>query len=264
MKRTSPPFHLHRAPLIYVVAQVIFSEVVAIEKYVPEIQESLRHKGFPRFLRGQVQEIAFQPDGSPKFSMRDRFEFQNKEGSLGIVLQTKSVAVQTNSYSTYEIFEEQIKTALMVVHRVVNIGLSERLGLRYVNLIRLGSGEKWSDYLNPGVLGLDANSVGVSHWNSRSEFVGPTNVGNLAVRCSQSGQPIPPDLVISGTLSNPPTLAPGEIGTTLDFDHYVEKSSDFKVSAVISTFEQLHEKLDVVFATAVTPQALFKWGKEGA
>ena len=264
MKRTSTPIHLRRPPLIYVVAQVLFAEVVAIEKFVPEIQESLRHKGFPRFLRGQIQEIAFQPDGSPKFSARDRFEFQNKEGSLGIVLQTKSVAVQTNSYSNYETFEEEIKTALMVVHRVVNISLSERIGLRYVNLIRLQSGEKWSDYLNPGLLGLGADSVGVSRWTSRSEMVGPTNVGNLAVRCSQSGQPIPPDLVISGTLSNPPTLTPGEVVVTLDFDHYVEKSSDFKVSAVMSTFEQLHEKLDVVFEAAVTSQALLKWGKEGA
>ena len=152
----------------------------------------------------------------------------------------------------------------MVVHRVVNISLSERIGLRYVNLIRLQSGEKWSDYLNPGLLGLGADSVGVSRWTSRSEMVGPTNVGNLAVRCSQSGQPIPPDLVISGTLSNPPTLTPGEVVVTLDFDHYVEKSSDFKVSAVMSMFEQLHEKLDVVFEAAVTSQALLKWGKEGA
>jgi uncharacterized protein (TIGR04255 family) len=258
VKRTSTPIHLKRPPLIYVVGQVLFTEVVAIEKFVPDIQESLRHKGFPRFLRGQVQEIAFQPDGSPKFSALDRFE------SLGIVLQTKSVAIQTNSYSNYETFEEQIKTALMAVHRVVNISLSERIGLRYVNLVRLEIGEKWSDYLNPGLLGLDANSVGVSQWASRSELVGPTKLGNLAVRCSQSGQPIPPDLVISGSLNNPPKLAPGEIVTTLDFDHYVEKSSDFEVAAVVSTFEQLHEMLDVVFATAVTPQALLKWGKEGA
>ncbi|MGA9566554.1 MAG: TIGR04255 family protein, partial [Candidatus Korobacteraceae bacterium] len=112
MKRTSASIHLKHPPLIYVVAQVLFTEVVAIEKFVPDIQESLRHKGFPRFLRGQVQEIAFQPDGIPKFGARDRFEFQNKEGSLGIVLQTKSVAIQTNSYSTYEIFEDQIRTAL--------------------------------------------------------------------------------------------------------------------------------------------------------
>jgi len=85
-----------------VVAQVRFSAIIAIEKYVPEIQEQLRHKGFPRFLKGQVHEIAFQADGAPKFSAIDRFEFQDKDASLGIVLQSNSVAVHTNLYSNYE------------------------------------------------------------------------------------------------------------------------------------------------------------------
>ncbi len=210
-------------------------------------------------MRGQVHEFALQADGSPKYNAAERFEFQNKEASLGIVLQTKSVAEHTNRYSTYETFEEQLKTALMAVHRVVRISLSERLGLRYVNLVRLGADEKWSDYINPGLLGLDAPSIGVSRWNSRSEFVGPTKVGNLAVRCWQSAQPIPPDLGMSGTLIGSPTLAPNEIATTLDFDHFVEQSSDFVVSDVMAKFEQLHEQLDTVFAAAVTPKALVSW-----
>jgi uncharacterized protein (TIGR04255 family) len=261
VKRTLPALHLQRAPLIYVVAQVRFSAVVAIEKYVPEIQEQLRHKGFPRFVRGQVHEIAIQADGAPKFSAVERFEFQNKEASLGIVLQSNSVVVHTNSYSNYEAFEEYTKTALMAVHRVVNISLSERIGLRYVNLIRLESGEKWADYLHQGLLGLDPDSVGVKKWVSGSQFLGETAVGQLAIRCSQSEQPFPPDLLTS-SLKYSMALDKGEVVTTLDLDHFLEQASDFKVSAVMSTLEQLHEGLDKVFMTAVTSNALTKWGKE--
>ena len=260
VKRTVPALHLQRAPLIYVVAQVRFSAVVAIEKYVPEIQEKLRHKGFPRFVRGQVHEIAFQADGAPKFSAVERFEFQNKEASLGIVLQSNSVAVHTNSYSNYEAFEEYTKTALMAVHGIANINLSERIGLRYVNLIRLQPGEKWADYLHQGLLGIDHGAVGVKKWVSGSQFLGETAVGQLAVRCSQSEQPFPPDLIIS-SLSYSMSLAKGEIVMTLDLDHFLEQASDFKVGAVMATLEQLHESLDTVFTTAVTPKALIKWGK---
>jgi uncharacterized protein (TIGR04255 family) len=96
-----------------VVAQVRFSDIVAIEKYVAEIQEALRHKGFPRFQKAQVHEIAFQPDAAPKFNAIDRFEFQDKEASVGIVLQSNSVAIHTKIYSNYEHFEENIRTALM-------------------------------------------------------------------------------------------------------------------------------------------------------
>jgi uncharacterized protein (TIGR04255 family) len=261
VKRTLPALHLQGSPLIYVVAQVRFSAVVAIEKYVPEIQEQLRHKGFPRFVRGQQHEIAIQPDGAPKFSAVERFEFQNKEASLGIVLQSNSVVVHTNSYSNYEAFEEHTKTALMAVHRIVNISLSERIGLRYVNLIRLESGERWTDYLHRGLLGLDPDSVGVRKWVSGSQFLGETAVGQLAIRCSQSEQPFPPDLLTS-SLKYSMALDKGEVVTILDLDHFLEQASDFKVSAAMSTLEQLHEGLDKVFMTAVTSNALTKWGKE--
>jgi uncharacterized protein (TIGR04255 family) len=260
VRRTVPALHLRRAPLIYVVAQVRFSAVVAIEKYVPEIQEQLRRKGFPRFVRGQVHEIALQADGAPKFSATERFEFQDKEASLGIVLQSNSISVHTNAYSNYEIFEEHIKTALFAVHRVVNISLAERIGLRYVNLIRLSLGEKWADYLHQGLLGLEPDSVGVKRWVSGSQFLGETNVGQLAMRCSQSEQPFPPDLLTS-SLKYSMELAKGEIVTILDLDHFLERASDFKVSAAMATLERLHESLDKVFTTAVTPRALTKWGK---
>lgn len=261
MKRTVAALHLSRAPLVYVVGQVRFSAVMAIEKYVPDVQEQLRHKGFPRFERGQIQEIVFQKDGAPKFGALDRFEFQDKERTLGIVLQSNSVAVHTSKYSNYEAFEEGLKTALMAVHRAVKINLSERIGLRYVNLVRLRPGEKWSDYINRGLLGVEPQTVGVKSWTSRSEFLGQTEVGKLLVRCIQSEQPLPPDL-LNITLQSSLGPEKGETVTTLDFDHFLEQSSDFTVSAAMSTFEQLHESLDKVFAAAVTSGALVKWGKE--
>jgi uncharacterized protein (TIGR04255 family) len=239
---------------------VRFSAIIAIEKFVPEIQEQVRHKGFPRFLRGQVHEIAIQADGPPKFSVVDRFEFQNKDATLGIVIQPNSIAIHTNCYTNYEAFEEYTKTALMAAHRVLNIGLSERIGLRYVNLIRLEPGEKWTDYLHEGLLGLDPDSVGVKKWISGSQFLGDTEVGQLAIRCSQSEQPLPLDLHTTSLNYSKP-LPKGELVTILDLDHFLERATDFKVAAAMAVFEQLHESLDKVFMTAVTPDALTKWGK---
>ena len=81
------------------------------------------------------------------------------------------------------------------------------------------------------------------------------------MRCSQSEQPFPPDLLTSTLTYKTELVAKGETVTTLDFDHFVEAVSDFKVSAAMSTLEQLHESLDRVFAAAVTSSALKKWGK---
>jgi uncharacterized protein (TIGR04255 family) len=69
-------------------------------------------------------------------------------------------------------------------------------------------------------------------------------------------------LAASATLTGSPSLEPEEIATTLDFDHYVKESADFAVPDAMLKFEQLHEQLDTVFAAAVTPTALVRWGKK--
>ncbi len=204
-----------------------------------------------------------QADSPPKFNITDRFEFQDKDGTVGIVLTPASVAVQTNKYSRFEDFEEIVATTLLVVNRVVDISLAERVGLRYVDLIRLGEGEKWSDYLQLGLLGIDPETVGVKSWMSRYESLGATELGKLAVRCSRSEQILPPDLFPT-TLRYETVLKPGEVVTLLDFDHFVEKSSDFDTRSIAALIGELHDTVDVAFRASVTADALARWGKERA
>jgi uncharacterized protein (TIGR04255 family) len=234
---------------------------MALEKFLPDIQEQLRHKGFPRYVRGQIHELLVQPDAQPKFSMTDRFEFQDKDESVGIVLTPTSFAVQTNRYSRFEDFEEIVATALIVVNRVLNLTLVERVGLRYVDLVRLGGNETLADYLRSGLLGIDPESVGVKAWRSRYESLGLTELGKLVVRCSQSEQILPPDLFPT-TLKYSIALRPGEVVTLLDFDHFVESSSDFDTRRVVALIGELHDAVDLAFRGSVTPGALVRWGNE--
>src|ERR1035438_5187761 len=113
MKRTHPPLTLPESPLIYVVAQVNISAVVAIERYVPEIQEKLRKSGFPGYTNAQVPEIVFEAVGTrPVITPLSRYEFLNKEERTAIVLTPKSIAVHTNQYTTFDDFHTIIALAL--------------------------------------------------------------------------------------------------------------------------------------------------------
>lgn len=264
MKRSLPPLRLRYSPLVYVIGQVRISSVIAIEKYIPEIQEQLRHKGFPRFVKGQVQEIRFEiGETTPKVNVSERYEFQNKEGTSGIVLASDFVSLHTNKYEVYEKFEETFRVALAIIHQVVSFSLVERIGLRYVDLIRLGADEKFSDYLQPGLLGLENGKLGVTKSLSRFEFVGTTEVGKLVIRYSQSdnGAFLPADLMPS-PLRHEAEVPPGEVVSFLDLDHFLEQSQDFEVSSVLELLGRLHDNLDRAFRSAVTETALQKWGSE--
>jgi uncharacterized protein (TIGR04255 family) len=263
MKRSLPALHLSKSPLVYVVTQVRFSAVMSVEKFVPEIQEKFRHKGFPRFLRSQVPEFAFaQVDSAPKVTFIDRFEFQNREASLGIVLTYNNFAVHTNDYKTYEDFEKSIATAIDVINSAMNLSIVERIGLRYVDLIRLKKGETWKEYLQEGLLGLDPEKVGVKSWMAKFESLGVTDVGKLMIRCAQTQQALPPDLQ-TPTLKYSITLKPGEVATLLDTDHFSEESTDFKPSTVLTKIGDLHDHIDKAFRNSVTSNALKSWGSAG-
>ena len=86
-----------------------------LDKFIPEIQEQLRHTGFPRFEHGQMQQFTLQPAAPPKIETTDRFEFQNRDKTAGIVLTTNSVSLQTNSYTTFEEFMATAKIAFDAV-----------------------------------------------------------------------------------------------------------------------------------------------------
>lgn len=259
------PLRLTRSPLVMVLAQVKFSAVAAISKYVPDIQEQLRHKGFPRYVKGEVQEVRFEPGGPPKVSVGEQYQFHDRDGHSSIVVTTDFIVLQTNKYVTYERFEQQLRTVLEIIHAVVNLNLVERLGLRYVNWIRLGPEDELKTYLQSGLLGLNEEQFGAKKMLTRFEFVGQTEVGKIVIKYSGQNQQgahfLPPDL--APTLLNY-DLEPesGKPVHLLDLDHFSEGRFDFDVDRVLNGMGQLHHNLELAFHHAVTREALIKWGSE--
>ncbi len=258
VKRSHPALHLSRTPLIYVVAQIRFSAIMSMEKFLPDIQERLRHK-YPWFNRAKIQEFAFQVEGSPSINLSDRFDFQQRDKRTGVVLSSNAVAFHTNKYATFEAFQEELTAVLGIINEIAGIGLVERIGLRYVDLIRLDAGETWPDYLQAGLLGLSPAAVGVQGWTSAFQSVGQTEVGMLALRCIQSQNPLPPDLMPVNLQYEAELLRPKEVGTILDFDHYSQITRDFDLEKIVAAIGDLHDNIDRAFRSAVTEQALKKW-----
>ena len=246
---------------MYVIIQVRTAAVVSLDRYIPEIQESLRRAGFPKFIRSKIHEIKFQADMEPTANTFDRFEFQSRDGRRGVVLTTNAVALHTNDYRHFEEFLATFENALGPINTVLGVEFAERVGLRYVDLVRLSAGESFDQYMTRGILGPDASTFGVAQSLSRFEMVGRSKVGTLAFRHWQmsNGSFLPPDLLPS-TLNHPTTLKPEEVVSLLDFDHYCESQLDFEINEIKALSWRLHENLDRGFRKVVTKFALDKWG----
>ena len=205
------------------------------------------------------------PIGPPQVTVNKKYEFQNGERTGGIIVSPDAVAYHVSRYRTFEDFCEMLSTALETVHGIVELGLVERVGLRYVDLVRPGPSESRSAYFSSGLLGLDESRLETKDSKFAAEQLGKTEAGVLAVRLYQrdDGGFLPPDLEPSPLEHQNPKLNHGEKATLLDIDHYAEfeKSAiEFSVAKIMDLFWRLHNNADLAFAAAVTDHAREVWG----
>ncbi len=267
MKRTLPALKLKSSPLVLVLVQVRIAPVIKMADYIPDIQESLRRSGLPRFISGEEVQLQVSQGQAASVQRSPRWEFQNKEQTHGIVITQDFIAAQTTAYDVYESFEEFFTTPLEVLAEIVEPGLVQRVGLRYVDLIRPRAEQRVSEFLKPSLRGLEAADIGADDLLSRFEMLAQTAEGTMRIRCLQTnnGSPLPPDLTslnLNLTATVPDGLLRGELVTILDLDHFSSVPRDYDPAKLIEAVGALHDNLDQAFRAAVTNEALAAWGSE--
>lgn len=257
MRRPLPALELARNPLTAVLAQVVISPVLKMESFLPSIQDDLRKNGFPGYRREDSQEIQIGP--TPAVKVATRWLFIDKDNCNAVILTPGAVVLQTSRYEKFEKFTELAKTALGIIGKHAEISLSQRLGLRYVNLIRPEKDKELNHYLQPGLMGLEDHKLTKKKLASRFEFLGETEMGRLLIRLfySDKGRSLPPDLDDLRLIHE--KSKPGERTAILDIDHFSIKQRDYSPESLVSDFWNLHEYTDRAFRESVTPAALEDW-----
>ncbi len=250
---------------MFVLAQVRVPPVLTLERYIPDIQEGFRRAGFPRFAQVQGQEITLA--GAPQTLLRvetpSRWLFLDRPSTTGITLASDFIVVSTTSYGTFESFLERIDFVVSLVQRLVHFDFFERVGLRYVDLVRPENGDALEDYFAPGLTGLNSSSLAVKGTESRFEQTAATDIGRLVFRLTKSDGNtfFPPDLL---PLELTPSFSFEEQGphAVLDFDHFSVGTRDFDVDEIVDMMWRLHDLVGRAFQAAVTEHALEQWGRE--
>lgn len=259
--RTLPALRLSKSPLILVLAQVKISTVLQMGEFLSKIQERLR-RDLPVFRVSRTQEILLGP--KPIVGSHDRWLFSNKDKTRTVVLAPDFVVLVASAYTVFEEFAEALRDVLEVVGAETQVALSDRLGLRYVDLIRLADGESFDQYLHQGLAGVPPGDLGARKVLQQVQIQAETEMGTLLVRLWQTddGSFLPPD--IQGGDVNLTTTAPpaGETVTILDIDHFSIRQRDFNVERLIEDMWRLHDGSDHAFRAIATEFARARWGAQ--
>jgi uncharacterized protein (TIGR04255 family) len=264
---------MKNAPVYYVLAQARHNPVLQLDPYLPEIQDRMRKAGYPdhQATATLAVELNFsagdgQPDAKrmvPKSVARHLF--LSADRSKGFIFEQGALSLQTMEYDTFEPFLEEFMVGFGIVHDVIKLDYTERIGIRYLDaVLPAGGPDDLRRYLIPGVLGLAGElPEGVQVGLSMSETHIPLTdvdanlVSRTIVRSGPLGFPI--DLEPQGLAVPERFQKVHGLHAIIDTDASQAKRHSIDLTDLRSRLDMLHTKIRMAFDATVTVDALDEW-----
>lgn len=258
---------MRQAPVYFTLVQARFNAILALDSYVPQIQDHFRLQGFPDTQKGMLATFNLNAGASGEagpsqvpVSQVTRYIFSNMDKTAGFILDQGSLSFQTTNYTVFESFSETFLNGLKTVHDAVKLGYTDRIGVRYLDAVYPKKDENLSDYLRESVLGLYGKLNGDLVHAFSETLVRDGTVNVIARTIIQSGQiGIPPDLqpmwlVVAERfrmLNGPHAI--------LDTDGVHERRDVFDLGQIEARLSMVHSAVVKAFKATVTAGAIQTW-----
>jgi uncharacterized protein (TIGR04255 family) len=258
---------MSQAPVYFTLVQARFNAILALDSYVPRIQDKLRLQGYPDAQKGMLTtfnlNIGAPGESRPSqvpVSHVTRYTFGNMDKTASFILDQDSLSFQTTNYNTFEDFSGIFLEGLRIVHEAVNLGYTDRIGVRYLDAIYPKKDENLSEYLNETVLGLYGRLDGdlIHAFSETLVRNGSTNV--IARTIIQGGQlGFPPDLQPIGLIVAEKFRAIDGIHAILDTDGAHDHRDAFDLRLIEARLSTVHSAVIKAFKSTVTQRAIQTW-----
>ena len=259
-------------PVMYTIAQIRFNQILAMENYVPAIQEELRRIGFSGYRKDVINALTIsigQPDGPQQILQPvSRHIFSDRENTSGFTLETNALSFQTADYNVFETFLKIFRDVLSIVHDKVSLDYIERIGVRYLDAVVPKEGDEIEQYLTTEVLGM-SNKVktfkspgklvhSYTETVSSNEAAGSTLVAKVVIQNGKMS--LPPEIAQVSYPIKEKFLAVNGPFAIIDTDGF--KNTDqmpFDLEMVCQTLDDLHLEISESFKETATALALKFW-----
>jgi uncharacterized protein (TIGR04255 family) len=258
-KMTNPPVY-------FVLAEIKFNSVLALESFIPKIQESFRKKGYPDFQRSALTTFNLNVAGAEPQSQvpavqSARFVFSDMNKSSGFVLDQGSLSFSITAYDVFETFAHDLLKGLEFVYEAVG-GLTyvDRIGVRYLDAIYPKKGENLTDFLNVSVHGVASKLNGDLVYTFSETRIKNNEIEVISRVVIQNGKiGFPADLALTPFLLPKSILEYNGPHAIADNDGFYSVREKFDFEVIRSKLFKIHDEIDNSFKASVTPKALEAW-----
>jgi uncharacterized protein (TIGR04255 family) len=258
---------LKSPPVYFTVAQVQFNPILKLPEFLATIQDGFRNLGFQDFSPQKVLALRLtvqngQPMPSPP-TLIDRFSFRNAETTKSFLLDADKLIFQSTDYGQFEAFSDQLLKGLGLLHDVVRLDFTERVGLRYLDRVTPRETDRLEDYLVPEVLGVSKRLTGLAGrvLRSFSETLHETSGIKLLSRViiQEGGLAFPPDLLGNNMAINKRFQDYTGWHAILDNDGFVECREPYSLDTLRQHLDNIHGVIGAAFRATATPHAFTVW-----
>jgi len=249
------------APIVLVAVEVRYPRCEPLNRAQVSRLSKQFQKALPLPGEASMVSVEFQanPDGTtsqrqtpiqfPRWTTRDK--------RTALSLRSDSLIIETTNYGRYEKVREYLAMALAELADIVAPVGVERVGLRYVNEIRVppenGGVPTWQEWVDPAVLGpaYVGPACGLVPVGNEGVIVfsGPTGQTLVLRYGAQVGYAVP-----STDLLRRPLPPPGPL-FRLDIDSFWAPSTEvpeFDADVILERIDELHKPVSAVFERLIT------------
>lgn len=243
------------APLIRVIAQVRFAEILSVQNpfFVAPFQEALRSK-YPVLEQEDAQDVVLEPEGVAAARRRTTWRFRELDGAWRVSLAPDFVALETTNYTSRSDFLERLKVILQAAQEHLRPAVVQRLGMRYIDRVQGDDAQEIERLVRRELLAILATSLSshVRHGMSEALFDVPGGSERLRMRWGR--------IPAHGTV-DPRAIEPiAEPSFVLDLDMFSTEESPFSTEAISDDARRYAERLYALFRWAVTEEFLRRYG----
>lgn len=250
-----PPMEvpLRNAPLVRVIAQVRFPEILAVEQrdFVAPFQEALRAT-YPVLRQDQTQGLVMGPSGMASTRPQIAWRFGDLSGHWGVSLTSSFLALETTKYTSRADFFERLRTVVTALDDHLEPKLLDRLGVRYIDRITGTNVDEIADLVRAEVRGISGTAVATHAVHALSQSLFKLPDAQVVARWGR---------LPAGMTVDPAALEPAqEDSWILDLDMFSAGPVPFLVDHILADAQRYAERIYTIFRWAVTDEFLRRYG----
>jgi uncharacterized protein (TIGR04255 family) len=255
---SAPPFRLKNHQLAQVLCQIRFSTVLRINQddAVIAFQEAIRHT-YPRYAKQQGMTVLITPQGvQQQVAPSGQHRFDDSEGVFTAILTPDFVALETNQYADIEDFVSRVVTLAAAVEEHYTPAEIQRVGLRFINELRLRSADpkdEMREAITAALLGAAGSDELVDAVTSTQQV--------LELGGDDSRMLVRHGLVPQGGTTVDPLGAQIALGPEhqqpfylMDIDAFSERNRRYSVEGIETTLREFNDDVRSFFAWSVNEE----------